>query len=214
MKYKALLFDFDGVIGRTMEDNYNAWAYAFDTVNVRLDRVEYFLLEGRDTRSVASSILRKNSLDESLVEEIVAIKEKHYLQHNSFEFYPGAVDFINSVANKFKLGLVSGASTERLGKTLPAGFLGKFQSVITGDKIRSPKPSPEPYLLASSYLGVSPSVCLVIENAPLGIASAKEAKMDCVAVCSTLDRKYLSDADFIVDNVWSLTQLFQDINGK
>ncbi|MHC4060769.1 MAG: HAD family hydrolase [Planctomycetota bacterium] len=214
MKYKAIFFDFDGVIGKTMEDNYNAWACAFSTVGITLEKVDYFLLEGLDTKSVAKIILRRNKLDESLTDEVVTVKEKHYLEHNSFEFYPGIVDFINSLDNQFKLALVSGATAERLKSTVPPDFLKKFGTVITGDKVRNPKPSPEPYLLASEQLEVPPSECLVIENAPLGIASAKKAGMDCAAVCSTLEHKYLAGADFIVDSAYSLSTFFQDINER
>lgn len=45
-KYKAILFDFDGVIGKTMEDNYRAWEYAFSKYSIKIDKTEYFLLEG------------------------------------------------------------------------------------------------------------------------------------------------------------------------
>ncbi|MHC4664824.1 MAG: HAD family hydrolase [Planctomycetota bacterium] len=214
MKYKAILFDFDGVIGKTMEDNYNAWACAFSTIGITLEKVDYFLLEGLDTKSVAKIILKRNKLDESLTDEVVVIKEKHYLEHNSFEFYPGIVDFINSLDNQFKLALVSGATAGRLKKTVSPDFLRKFETVITGDKVQNSKPSPEPYLLASEQLGVPPSECLVIENAPLGIASAKKAGMDCAAVCSTLEHRYLAGADFIVESAHSLNTFFQDINER
>ena len=41
-KYKAILFDFDGVIGKTMEDNYQAWKNAFSMHNITIDKKEYF----------------------------------------------------------------------------------------------------------------------------------------------------------------------------
>ena len=44
MNYKAVLVDFDGVIGKTMEDNYNAWAYALNTVGISMDKNDYFLI--------------------------------------------------------------------------------------------------------------------------------------------------------------------------
>ncbi len=211
-KYKAILFDFDGVIGKTMDDNYDAWAYAFNTIGIPLAKEEYFLLEGLHSKGVAQTILKENNANQSLVSQMVEIKQKYYLESNSFEFYPGIIDFINYIEKGIKLGLVTGASTERLVKTAPAYFLAKFGSIISGDKVQDPKPSPQPYILASKDLKIAPSDCLVVENAPLGIESAKKAGMYCVAVCSTLDKRYLSGADFIVDDASFLRTFLQNIN--
>ncbi len=211
-KYQAVLFDFDGVIGQTMEDNFQAWAYAFSTINITLKKVEYFLLEGMNTKNVAQTILNKHGQNENLASTIVLLKENHYLEHNSFEFYPNIINFIDSIRENFKLALVTGASSKRLKKTVSdEGFLKKFAITIAGDNVQNPKPDPEPYLLAAKFLNIFPSACLVIENAPLGIESAKKAGMDCVAICSTLKREYLSKADFIIDDTSLLKTLFQEI---
>ena len=66
------------------------------------------------------------------------------------------------------------------------------------------KPHPEPFLMASKKLNIGYDNCLVIENAPLGIISAKKAKMRCIAITNTNNRFILKDADFIIDN-------FQDL---
>ena len=42
--------------------------------------------------------------------------------------------------------------------------------------------------------------CLVIENAPLGVQSAKNAGLRCIAIATYLDKKYLKDADMIADS--------------
>ena len=52
-QYKAILFDFDGVLGKTMEDNYTAWAHSFAPYGVKIKREEYFLLEGAPPKKVA-----------------------------------------------------------------------------------------------------------------------------------------------------------------
>ncbi|MBC8472845.1 MAG: HAD hydrolase-like protein [Planctomycetes bacterium] len=75
MKYKAVIFDFDGVIGKTMEDNYRAWSKAFSCYSLSLAREEYFLLEGMNPRSVAETILKKNNMDSTLVGTIAKLKE-------------------------------------------------------------------------------------------------------------------------------------------
>jgi len=57
MNYKAVLVDFGGVIGKKMEDNYNAWAYALNTVGISMDKNDYFLLEGLSTIKVGKNAL-------------------------------------------------------------------------------------------------------------------------------------------------------------
>ena len=37
-KFKGILFDFDGVIGRTMEDNYTAWKNVLSQFGIELDK--------------------------------------------------------------------------------------------------------------------------------------------------------------------------------
>ena len=75
-----------------------------------------------------------------------------------------------------------------------------FQVVNDGEETKICKPSPEPYLKAVERLGVSKESCLVIENAPLGIRSAKSAGLRCIAVTSYLDQECLKEADLIIDN--------------
>ena len=72
------------------------------------------------------------------------------------------------------------------------------------------KPSPDLYLKAAEFLKVLPKFCLVIENAPFGIESAKKAGMDCIAISSTQGKKYLQKADRIVENIFEV----RDILGK
>lgn len=51
----------------------------------------------------------------------------------------------------------------------------------------------------------------VVENAPLGIESAKRAGMYCIAVCSTLDGKHLKKADKILKNINEVKNYLQQI---
>ncbi len=63
------------------------------------------------------------------------------------------------------------------------------------------KPNPEPYLKAVKELNVSKEDCIVIENAPAGITSAKGAGLTCFAVQTSLSEEYLQDADRIFQDI-------------
>lgn len=211
MKYKAILFDFDGVIGKTAEDNYHAWARAFRSVGIRMDKKDYFLNEGLNTAGVAARELKKNGLPPDKSGEIVRLKEKFYQETNRFRLYPGIPGLLRKMKPKYKLAVVTGAGLERFERTMPGNLMGYFDAVISGDKVRSPKPSPEPYLTAASELRLSAQDCLVVENAPLGIKAAKKANMTCIAIASTLAGKWLSGADYIVKDIKELCGLIKTI---
>ena len=69
-KYKAVFFDFDGVIGKTMEDNYRAWKYAFCKYNIPVDKTEYFLMEGMSAKKIAEHFLKNNRKNNVMVEKL------------------------------------------------------------------------------------------------------------------------------------------------
>lgn len=47
-------------------------------------------------------------------------------------------------------------------------------SVVSGEDVHYGKPYPEPYLKAVEMLGIAKDECIVIENAPMGVESAKK----------------------------------------
>lgn len=207
-KYKAVLFDFDGVLGKTMEDNYKAWAHSLAPHGIQIGREEYFLMEGAPPKKVAETFLKINNLGLESVDDIVRLKEKHYLENRSFSLYDGAQELIKSLKVKgLHLGLVTGASRQRLMGTGINVFLNQFDVLITGDQVSNGKPSPEPYLLCAQKLSATPSECLVVENAPMGIESAKKSGMFCVAICSTLGKEHLGQADEILKTIGELSSL-------
>jgi sugar-phosphatase len=76
--------------------------------------------------------------------------------------------------------------------------------LVTADDVVTGKPSPEPYLLAAKRLGVEPTRCVVVEDAPAGIASARAAGARVVGVTSTNSADALAGADIIVDRLADL----------
>ncbi|GAF86257.1 unnamed protein product, partial [marine sediment metagenome] len=103
----------------------------------------------------------------------------------------------------------SAASRERLNETVPKNFLERFDVIISGNDTEKGKPSPEPYLVAMNKLRVLPAESIVVENAPLGIKSARSAGAYCIAITSTMDKSFLEEADKIIDNFSDLGNLFK-----
>ena len=72
--------------------------------------------------------------------------------------------------------------------------------------MQNPKPDPEIYLLAAQKLEVDPQDCLVLEDSPNGIASAKAAGLFCVAIPNPLTKDMsLEQADLHVESMAALS---------
>lgn len=205
--FDAVIFDFDGVLARTMEDNLRAWQTALKPWIPDLAEDEYLLLEGLPPRRVAETLLGSRGLSLVRLEEIVARKERAYLENHDFALYPGIPELLERLAARLPLALVTGAGRIRLESTVGPKLLAEFAVTVSGEDRALPKPSPEPYLKAAAGLGIPPARCLVVENAPLGIRSAKAAGMTVVAVASTLGPAHLGEADHIVGDSLEMAEL-------
>ena len=202
---RAVLFDFDGVIADTMAANFRAWRSAFLEFGAEIAPESYYPLEGMSPAKVARTLARLHGLDEPMAAKAAAQKERAFLAGGKCGIFPAVKPLLMGLHAAGKaLGLVTGASRMRLDATLVDGIRAFFDVVITADAVKHCKPAPDPFLRAAEELGVDPAMCVVVENAPLGIASAKSAGMKCVAVCSTLGAEFLQEADIVVDDLESV----------
>lgn len=206
--FMAVLFDFDGVLVDSMEDNFLAWKRAFKEYGVCIEKEDYFPLEGMKLIEIAKTIGNKFDIGEKWYEKIVKLKNKYYLENHSFSFYQGVIELVDSLKEKGTLlAIISASPREKLNKTVPEEFLKKFDTIVSGDDLAKGKPFPDPYLKAIEDLSLSPKNCVVVENSPLGIKSAKTAGIYCIAISSTLNESYLQEADEIISEFKDLNKL-------
>ncbi|EFN53572.1 hypothetical protein CHLNCDRAFT_25699 [Chlorella variabilis] len=90
--------------------------------------------------------------------------------------------------------------------TLHGELFELFNHRVTGgrDQISSGKPAPDIFLHAAGLWqpAPDPSCCLVLEDAPSGVAAAKAAGMRCVMVPDpNLDRALCGGADLVLDSL-------------
>ncbi len=210
---KALLFDFDGVLVKSMEDHFEGWKRALLEYGIEIVPEELYMLEGQGVVAVANQLTRKFNLPWEETPIIIEKKQAYYNQIKKDEFYPNILDVLSwAREKKLKMAVVTGGNKERVMSTLENfGLVDYFQAFITSDDVKETKPSPQPYLLASIELGVRPEECVVIENAPLGIRSGKAAGMKVVALTTTLKPQYLREADVVVNDMLELLQVLKKL---
>ena len=203
MMQKAVLFDMDGVILDSMPFHVRAWQDALAEQGVSVPEEVIYLHEGAIEPRTAIDIFEKNGchLDEDGFKRLflrqMAIFNARYRQ--MVHPYPGITTLLGQLlAGGLQMALVTSSHKEIVGNVLPEEILGCMSHIVTGDSIKRHKPFPDPYLAAVSGLGLDEEACLVVENAPAGIAAAKSASLHCVAITTTLPVERLSQADKVV----------------
>jgi len=82
--------------------------------------------------------------------------------------------------------------------------------MITADDVIHGKPSPEPFLKGAALLGFAPEDCLVFEDSPAGIASARSAGMKAIALQTTYPADQLQAANAIIGSLADVKTTFRD----
>ena len=95
---------------------------------------------------------------------------------------------------------------EHVGLPLPERF-------VSADDVENGKPHPEAYLKGAEILGVSPEACVVVEDAPSGVSSAKSAGMRVIAVATTYREDDLYEADAVVASLTDFQATLLDGSG-
>ena len=107
---------------------------------------------------------------------------------------PGAADLLAG-APPGRLAVVTSCSPPLAAARLRSSGLPTPPVLITSDMTARGKPHPDPYLAGAAALGADPAACLVIEDAPAGVAAARAAGMAVWAVTTTHARDELGEAD-------------------
>jgi len=109
----------------------------------------------------------------------------------------GALELLGSLPQGSWTVVTSGSRALASGRMRHVG-LPLPERFVTADDVESGKPHPEAYLKGAEILGASPEACVVIEDAPAGVQSAKAAGMRVVAVATTHREEDLQAADVVV----------------
>jgi len=201
---RAVLFDFDGVVAKTLESHARSWQHVLSRYGIQVDPRDIALNEGQPAIEILRAILAKNGLQlpEEELQELVRQKREHYQQTTEARAYDGVGDLLQRLkAAGYKTALVTGSIRSNMAAAVGEELLSRFDVVLTSEDVPRGKPHPDPFLEGARRLGVKPEECLVIENAPMGIRAAKAAGMRCVAILSTLGPEDLSGADYLVESI-------------
>lgn len=214
---KAVFFDMDGVIIDSMPYHFLSWYECLRPYGVRVSCLDVYLREGENWEKSLRDFLRHDGVvpRKRLLKEIFAARYKIFRRIFKPFVFDGAFELLARIKSEGALlGLVTGTIRKDMERILPKAVKRMFDCLITGDMVRHGKPSPEPYLLALKELGFSSGECLVVENAPLGIKSARNAGIPCLAVSTSLPKEYLKEADLVADDLGQVLSLLIPNSGR
>ena len=97
---KAILFDFDGVVIKSMESHYQGWQKAMKEYGIDMSPEELYILEGQGVEEVASQLVRKFNLPSDERNNIIEKKRLYYDQVKKDELYPNFLDVLEWAKEK------------------------------------------------------------------------------------------------------------------
>ncbi len=202
----TVIFDMDGVVVDGMPYHIKSWKEALSAIDMPVSDLEIYLMEGMTGSETMKMFARNNniSISAETADKTIKLKRKIFNDIFTVTLIKGIKDLLLELKDrKYNLALVTGTRLEVVNRVLQEGLENIFEVIVAGEMVSKGKPDPEPYLKAVDELEVTKEDCIVIENAPAGITSAKGAGLTCLAVQTSLSDEYLQDAD----------KIFKDIDG-
>jgi sugar-phosphatase len=196
MRY--VLSDLDGVLvdsGAEVERIWREWAAGHGLDPDEVARASHGVPSEGVLERVAPHLLT--------AEEIARIECLHAATGG--RALPGAAELLS----RDRIGVVTSCSPALAAARLEAAGLPTPAVLITSDLTERGKPHPDPYLAGAAALGAAPADCLVIEDAPAGIAAARAAGMTVWAVTTTHAPGELAGADRVVADLGEIRALLE-----
>jgi beta-phosphoglucomutase len=203
-RFKAVIFDLDGVITDTAHYHYLAWKRLAESEGVAFDDEFNEQLKGIDRMGSLDLILAGAARDYSTEEKLALAHTKnlHYQQlistMSAADLLPGAVAALDAVrAAGLKTGLAS-VSKNAFSVLERLGIRDRFDDVVDAALLANSKPHPEIFLTAACHLGVEPADCLGVEDAVAGVTAIKAAGMFALGIGNP---QVLTEADIVVSSL-------------
>ena len=196
MKYKAIIFDLDGVICHTDQYHYLAWKQLADRLGIYFDETINNRLRGVSRDDSLDIILERYNgkpLSEEQKKALTEEKNNTYIKllnrmtpQDLSKEVKETLEYLNTTGMKLAIG----SSSKNAGLILARLGLDRcFDTISDGNNIKKSKPDPEVFINAARNLKLNPSDCLVVEDAVSGVKAAAAAGMDCAVIGDAVNCK-------------------------
>lgn len=210
MKHKLAIFDMDGTILYTLVDLKNSMNYTlekFGFLKRTLEEIRLFV--GNGIRNLIVRAAPKDTSDKT-INEMFEVFNGHYAVHcnDNTKSYDGITELIKRLKkNGIKTAVVSNKADYAVQTLVKKYFNGLFDYAVGEKAGVGKKPCPDSVNEVLRVLDIPKEQAVYIGDSEVDIATAKNAKMDCIAVdWGFRDRSVLiqSGATLIVSDTESL----------
>jgi len=210
--FRAVIFDCDGVLVDSESLGLRSLQQTLQKEGVEKSLTSLARFSGRSHRETLAQLEAESGIG-LLANGAAERMDECYIRLVGAEGlspYPGIPQLLSWLsANRIPFTLASSGPRRKVLFSLESANLAwAFPHFICGDDAYQAKPAPDLYLAAAALIGIKPSECLAIEDAPNGVQSARAAGMQVVAVTTSFKTNELSDADLVIDSLLHLPPYF------
>jgi sugar-phosphatase len=201
-----VLLDVDGVLLNSIPAYRQAWGAWADEYGIGRDAL-WATAHGRRPVDIIH-------LNAPQVNEHAALQRFEELIGTEYERVPamaGARDLLQQIQAVWTV--VTSGSQDLVQRAFRRLALPVPRIGVYGADVAAGKPDPACYLLAAERLDVNPMACVVVEDAPSGVAAGKAAGMTVIAVTTTHDAKQLHQADVVVSSLYEVGEAVSSLTG-
>ncbi len=185
MKFKAVIFDMDGVIIDSEPFYQEVQIVLFQKMGITVPPEEYNTLIGAGMREMWNMIKSSRNLIQP-IEELIELNNNVLLEYfkESTKLVP-ILYFTDFLASVLAAGMKTAVASSTA-KPIVEVILKKlnlydfFNIIVSGDEVENGKPAPDIFLKTAARLNVKPSECVIIEDSTNGVKAAKSAGMYCL----------------------------------
>ena len=215
MKYKAVIFDMDGVIfdsERLVLESWKQIAEKYGIQNVEEVLIKCIGVNAVITRDIFLEYYGKDFPYDMYKTECSSLFHT-WCKTKGLPIKKGVTELLEYLNDSgYKVGLASSTRYEIVKEELEeAGLLPYFHNLTGGDMLKKSKPEPDIFLMACESLSVKPEEAIGIEDSYNGIRALSRAGMLPVMVPDMIapDEEMKDLAEFIFDDLLEVLKWIQ-----
>jgi len=194
---RAVLWDLDGTLIDSAEHHWVAWKEVMAQEKHPVTPEDFASSFGHRNDTILRGLFGPD-LSGAEVERIAGAKEALYrrlVRERGLVTLPGAMHWLERLRGEgWRQAVASSAPTPNIEAAMQAlGIARLFEALVSADEVGVGKPDPAVFLAAADRVGVPPSRCVVVEDAPAGLLGARRAGMRSIGVLSSHHQKLVAD---------------------
>jgi HAD superfamily hydrolase (TIGR01509 family) len=198
---RALIFDFDGLVLETEGPSYQSWVEVYRGFGQSLPFSIWSKIIGTTQATFDPRLDLQTRVNEPVDWDRVEVErqknESALIEAQAI--LPGVEAYLIAARRLgLKIGLASSSSCQWVtGHLTRLGLENYFDCIRASDDVKHVKPDPALYLTVLQGLEVRADEAIAFEDSPIGIHSAKQAGLYCIAIPNPLTSQLnLDEADF------------------